>query len=340
VALFKSLGVPNSVFEIGAEEKRKMEELRDDLKKQLTGLPDGAAKSELQKTLAEIEASLVGAAQTADEAALRWVALGEQKIQEIYSKFSHWFEIGQERSQEWFTTHARLITAILGLFAAFALQLDTVEIYKLVSSNRELRDKLVAQTDNVIEQGEKVLKDRPAVLQQAINSMSQVELGTNLSRVAVAPSDTLEMVKARIRENCTNCSPADLEKLLASFDEQTVNVVKTNLAEYSKEYKGMATSLDKSGFELFPKAGWRWEHKESDCWNYFFGSKHTVGMLFSALLLSLGAPFWFNTLKSLASLRSTVAKNIADEEKAEVKSKANQKAANPDQIEKAPATAK
>jgi len=58
--------------------------------------------------------------------------------------------------------------------------------------------------------------------------------------------------------------------------------------------------------------------KRWDDWPDKWG-QHLLGMIFSALLLSLGAPFWFNTLKSLTSLRSTVAKNISEEEEAEQK---------------------
>jgi hypothetical protein len=42
------------------------------------------------------------------------------------------------------------------------------------------------------------------------------------------------------------------------------------------------------------------------------------GMLFSVLLLSLGAPFWFNILKSLASMRtSLVGKHLQRAERGE-----------------------
>jgi len=37
-------------------------------------------------------------------------------------------------------------------------------------------------------------------------------------------------------------------------------------------------------------------------------------MLFSVGLLSLGAPFWYNALKNLTSLSSTVAQNISKEQ--------------------------
>jgi hypothetical protein len=40
-----------------------------------------------------------------------------------------------------------------------------------------------------------------------------------------------------------------------------------------------------------------------------------LGVLVSVLFLSLGAPFWFNTLKSLTSLKSTVAQKEEEERK-------------------------
>jgi hypothetical protein len=39
-------------------------------------------------------------------------------------------------------------------------------------------------------------------------------------------------------------------------------------------------------------------------------------MILMALLLTLGAPFWFNMLKSLSALRSLVARDISKEEEA------------------------
>ncbi len=42
---------------------------------------------------------------------------------------------------------------------------------------------------------------------------------------------------------------------------------------------------------------------------------HLLGIIISAALLSLGAPFWFNTLKSLVNLRSSLADQIDDKPK-------------------------
>jgi hypothetical protein len=55
--------------------------------------------------------------------------------------------------------------------------------------------------------------------------------------------------------------------------------------------------LQQSGFELIPKP-----------WPGFrYAGQELPGILLSALLLSLGAPFWFNTLKSVTNLRPVVA---------------------------------
>ena len=61
--------------------------------------------------------------------------------------------------------------------------------------------------------------------------------------------------------------------------------------------------MDKTGFDLVPR-GWfaRWPHEGCLWWFH-----HFVGLVFTAGFLTLGAPFWFNLLKNLMSLRPAVA---------------------------------
>ena len=297
----------------------------------------------MQKLKADTEAKLANAAAYAEDAATRWVAQGEAEIQKVYQKFEHWFATGQERSQEWFTTHSRIITAIFGVVAAFALQLDTIEIYKLVSSNREVRASLVAQVKPVLDQGEKILKASPTVLEQTLHSLGETASATNaaskhsavLTNLPVAATDTPEKVKAKIRAALTNATPAEVDQALEDFDQATVKEVQARMKISSEEWTDLKKSLDQSGFELFPSDGWRWSHEKGTPFEVFI--RHFLGMVFSALLLSLGAPFWFNALKTMASLRSSVAKNISEENKGE-QSKGERKNAPTDQAAKLPPT--
>ena len=335
VALFKSLGVPAGVFDLVAADKAQLEALNADLTAQLTALPAGPVRNRLQQMKTETEAKLANAeADTADRTT-RWAAQEKTKLQSIYDKFEQWFEIGQERSQEWFTTHTRIITASLGLIAAFALQLDTIEVFRLVSSNREVRDNLVAQSKAVIDEGEKVLKDRPSVLQESLRNLLAAN-ATNrtvagLTNIAINTPDSTGTVRAKIRDALGLLPPAEVDRVLANFDAATDQEVEARLKGYTEEYGALAKSFDQSGFDLFPKGGWRWADEPGGRDRVF--GRHFVGMFCSALLLSLGAPFWFNTLRSLASLRSSVAQNISGENEAERKN------TNPDKADKLPATA-
>jgi hypothetical protein len=208
------------------------------------------------------KAKLVAFLSDTDAQATKAIGATENAMRIAYQKFEQYFEMGQERSQEWFQAHAKIITLIFGFVFAFVLQLDTVEIFKLVSSNHDVKASLLAQLKPVTEQAQKVLADQSA----------------------------------------------DSKKPDAQDAE------KKHLDELATSYKAINADLNQTGFPLFPKDVLRWPSER------FYGFfNHLLGILFSALLLSLGAPFWFNTLKSLASLRSSVAGNIADEKKAELK---------------------
>src|SRR6266487_3545043 len=82
-------------------------------------------------------------------------------------KFEDWTCMCQERAQQWLTMHTRVLTVIFAFVAAIVLQLDTVDIFKLVSSNKAARDKLVAQSSAVTSQAEKTLGDSKSVLETA-----------------------------------------------------------------------------------------------------------------------------------------------------------------------------
>ena len=69
-----------------------------------------------------------------------------------------------------------------------------------------------------------------------------------------------------------------------------------------KAFADLKAKIDSTGFELLP-GGWfaRWPTEK------FWWFNHLFGLALSAGLLTLGAPFWFNLLKNLMSLRPAVA---------------------------------
>ncbi len=231
-----------------------------------------------------------------------------------YEKFHYWNCICEERAQQWLTMHTRILTVIFAFIFAFALQLDTVEIFKLVASNKTVRDKLVAQAGVAETQAANVLGDNNNVLTSALKDWSDQQTDSSLKdaldTIDIQPGDTLEIVRKKV---------ADVLKgkpqPVGSFEASLKDVVTKNLDKKAGDFKEVKADLDKTGFQLFPdsKSG-RWGRGQGLWFGWWNGSRgHRWGILFSIGLLSLGAPFWYHGLKDLLSLRSQVAQNIAEQ---------------------------
>jgi hypothetical protein len=240
-----------------------------------------------------------------------------QAIEAAYKKFKYWFEVGQERAQQWFTAHTRWFTIGFAIVFAFWFQLDTVEIYKLVSTNRAVRDALVAQSVNVSKQAEKILGDSSTVLQKALNTwkagLTDEKAKAAVQSLTVPATDTRERFQQTVKDALEKAAVDTAPALLTDLDKTIDKTVQDSMNDSAKQFSEVKLDLDNTGFALFPLNGkGRW----GDTWCDGFW-KHLWGMIFSAALLSLGAPFWFNALKSLASLRTKVAQNISTEQEGE-----------------------
>jgi len=88
------------------------------------------------------------------------------------------------------------------------------------------------------------------------------------------------------------------------------------LAALKKAGQQIDQSLQASGLTLFHAEGWdfkkRWWGFDQAWWDAWWEQfkQRFVGMLMTAALLSLGAPFWYGSLRKLVGFRSAVAQRI------------------------------
>ena len=96
-----------------------------------------------------------------------------------------------------------------------------------------------------------------------------------------------------------------LESLVAAYDQEVNAELATDVDKLIDHSASLKRQLARSQFQLFPEE-----------WRGWKPSKHELpGLLIAAAFLSLGAPFWYNTLKSLASLRPRLAMKQEQEHK-------------------------
>jgi hypothetical protein len=309
-----------------------------------------------------------------------------------YDRFQRWFGSAQDRAEQWFQTHMRLVTIFFSVVTAFLLQLDTGDIYRQLRDQPKLVEALVKSAPGVLEKGGTVVDpgDTPAYhayllwlrkhplfpldalptpgdqdhyrqeikkrlataadtsypVQQfnnafdqamqaegaAKNSPSAAAHAAYLSWVEKFPTYTLpssfvfdkatkESVEQEINtmianDRDTSAKPTDL---IAEYDQLRTEGAYAFEKAHEKTFADLQKKLDEAGFNLIPISFWsRWDNEHIPGWaeggwtrwiprSVIHVFVHLLGILATAGLLALGAPFWFNLLKNLMSLRPAVA---------------------------------
>lgn len=169
---------------------------------------------------------------------------------EYLSKFNSWFDQSIDRVSKLFTQRVWIVTALVSLVLAFAVQLDSIALMNRLSVDDDLRSQLVTAALKEPERRD------PALLKGGEQ----------------APQTREELVK-RIEQ----AGYADLDRLgLVSVPDSP--------SDWLARWQAPPAGESDRRFPLF------------------------FGILLTAALLSLGAPFWYSSLANLLKLRSVVAR--------------------------------
>jgi hypothetical protein len=251
------------------------------------------------------------------------------------SHFEKWFNSAQDRAQQWFSMHARVVTVIGAIVAAFVLQLDTVQMVRLLSANPDLRAKLVARADALERQAQAVSQPKVTPADQEVvlgkiradhpgwdvpagldhipgdEDLGQVVAGmTFMLGANEHTADILHAYEQGIQTLKFNGSLADLEGVLKDYNASTLELMPS---PYPVASNPDWSSHKLSSFPFLPWIQAKGEAGQRIYWSWPL--HHLVGILLSAALLSLGAPFWFKLLNQLSSLRPALADAIDNQPK-------------------------
>lgn len=228
------------------------------------------------------------------------------------------FNSVQDRARQWFALHTRLITIAAAIVAAFVLQLDTIALIKRLSTDADLRAKLVAVSGPIQQQADKILdKSQGPLIDQAMHQAAIAELAKTYPDVPSglgthADFATIDEAKTWLAGQLA--ADARRETVIAAYEGL---ISKAKLEGYVAAMQKLVAT---TGLDLLPSPyplefspGWtkKWGMPRlfiTDGWSW--PKRRLLGIFISAALLSLGAPFWFNTLKSLTNLRPTLANAI------------------------------
>jgi len=238
----------------------------------------------------------------------------ERATTQAYDRFQRWFGSAQDRAEQWFQMHVRIVTIVFAILTAFLLQLDTGDIYRQLHDQPQLVDALVKSAPGFVEQGGKILDSSDTSAYRAYLLWLEKHPSFELKSLpaggtAKAYHDALE---AQLKEK--SARPEDIAAWMAEYDELQAKGAEEFLQSRQKSVVTLKDDIEKTGFALVPaKFMGRWDDplrpgdfysRVGQFWFHLFGVFATAG------LLTLGAPFWFNLLKNLMSLRPAVANLI------------------------------
>jgi len=226
------------------------------------------------------------------------MAILQEARSSFVAKVHGWFDQTIDRVSSRFTVTARVITFIAALIVAFAVQLDTFALVNRLSLDDQFREAVKGNAEQLMQRAAAAQKASEAASAKATpttgtadaNNPASAPTATPAAAATPAPSNTPATGTAASPTPTPTATPtpAATPSSTPASDAATTNV--------QKDYYNL---LSTAGLITMPGEHW---------WDRLTRAK-IPGILLSALLLSLGAPFWYGRLQDLLKLRSTVAQN-------------------------------
>jgi len=262
----------------------------------------------------------------------------ETKLDDMKS----WFNGAMDRAKQRFTMHARIVTVMLSVVIAFGMHFDAFRLLKQLSTDAQLRTSLVNGANAMVKQAEKILPQQtelrtttqtgtgvspdsrpktassvpttppPSPDEQKPGQTGQSDIASLYTKSAKETTEAkaLPESKAKILDNLTHqptfsCREEALNWLqgkgildgASDFNGRVDAKLQTEQRRLLDQAASVKCQLSQSGLQLVPTPypGWNFEND------------NLLGILAAAALLGLGAPFWYNALKTMTSLRPLLA---------------------------------
>jgi hypothetical protein len=262
------------------------------------------------------------------------------------SAIGRWFDAGMDRVSGWYKRWSQLVLFVLGLIVAMSFGVDSLLIGKTLWNEPLLRDELVEQAGTFLE--ERAQADESATAEAAGEAAGAPEQpagdaqGGGQPAAPAAGEETSGGGAAAVDDGAANGAanseapgdgggaPGAGDQTAAGDDTsgdqpRDLTQIRADYEEAAELLEGLRLPLvppelsdpDSAVREEFTAAQMQKpvdERKSSGCWNvfWFWLATHGLGFLLTACAAALGAPFWFDALARLMSLRATFKKPTAD----------------------------
>lgn len=229
-----------------------------------------------------------------------------------------WFTTTMDRVSGWYRRQNHLILLIIGFVLAAQFNASTIEIANILSKDDNAREQMVQLASAYVENNQEIIarleaakadtvpestdvqafntkidslldiKEQLSLDMEQANDIMGFELPDSIHVSKIAPAK-LDSIKAHLATN---------QRILAGDTSCLITFKNAYIALNASKYYALKV---KDGNVLTSKAGtYAYQDKKAYFWDHFWG------YLLTALAVSLGATFWFDTLNKLVKLRTSI----------------------------------
>jgi hypothetical protein len=235
---------------------------------------------------------------------LEALTAGENRLQKLHDSVEVWFNNSMDRVSGAYKRHTQGALFCIGLVVAVVLNADTIQMWRILATNDEIRTAMAERAAANLPALERwVYRDTAAASRRPVTSTTPATGTAGTTSPAAAPGTTVA-TNAAVPARSPAAAPVDTTARADSVARE--------------KYLAIRAQLD--SMEL--KLGWTWEEaarlglaardttrkaipglKPTDVQGWKLLAK-LIGLLMTALAISLGAPFWFDTLNKVISIRA------------------------------------
>jgi hypothetical protein len=304
VSILTDLCSDTPAAQIDAKAKEKLKALLD---ARVPGAPESVA-------VAEVLARQLGAMFPGQENQIRVAVQGAfTQVSRLEYQVGQWFDTVMNRLSDIFTRTTRAITVVSSILLVVALHIDSGEILRQIRQSPDLRGKLAAMSDGALLQADKTF-DNGERASAAVAKVKEKYSGNTevLAALDKVPPHLIRCIDARnsLTENAARLGSK--AALLDDFDTACQEQTKLAMGESFNEIHELRANLEQSDLKIIPaEIGGVGVFSGSASWFAAYRvRRHFLGTLVSVLFLSLGAPFWFNTLRQLSNLKPAISGKV------------------------------
>ncbi|HEY1986366.1 MAG TPA: hypothetical protein VGG85_13195 [Terracidiphilus sp.] len=239
-----------------------------------------AAEARLQGMMQALNALPDGAAK---QAILTLVRECNGNAVKTRQAFEHWYDDGMDRAAGWFKKSTQMNLFLIGLAMAVVLNVDSIQLGRALWTTPARREFAVASADTIA-------KNLAPVVRPAANAKPADDAkpgAIDPSRQDAAPT-TQNADAANAASSGTAAKASDFLEMLEQLDLPI----------------GWNDGTVKWWFHRSEHPLWLFHGKDHPLWFGLFLS--LFGWVLTAIAVTLGAPFWFDTLNQFMVVRSTI----------------------------------